>query len=380
MNVLFLTKYELIRYGVAQVLQALSEALLPLGIRVLVCSSHNTAQGRTMPNGRPCMWAALPKPGLLHGRRAVRTLATICREHAIDLVHAHGLYRPGWAARCLKRQTHLPYIVTSHGDIVPSSSRQKRRSVRRRCKAILADAEAVISLTEVMARYAGDLCDVSGKSSLIPNGVFLDRWRQTADVPEDRFILAAGMLTPQKGFGVLIDALKQLVDGGQDVSLVLAGEGPQAEALRKQASGAGLHVQEGLSDPGPQRTGSVIFTGFVNGARMQDLFQRAALVALPSQRGEGFALVLIEAMAAQKAIVVSDLASTRAIVQDGVNGLLVDPPDAAAWAEAIRTLLGDPERRRRMEQANAERAEEYDWPVIAKQHADLYARVLKGRA
>lgn len=380
MNVLFLTKYELARYGVAQTLQALSESLLPLGIRVLVCSSHDSARGGTMPNGRPCTWAALPKPGLLRGRPQVRALAAICREHAIGLVHAHGLYRPGWAALHLKRRTALPYVVTSHGDIMPTSSRQQRQSVRRRCKAILAGADAVISLTEAMAGYAEDLCDVSDKNSVIPNGIFLDRWRQIGDVPADRFILAAGTLTPQKGFSVLIDALKQLIDAGQDVSLVLAGEGPQAEALRAQARGAGLSVQEGLSSPGPQRSRSVIFAGYVDGAGKHDLFRRAALVAFPSQKGEGFGLVLIEAMAARKAIVASDSAGTRSIVEDGVNGLLVDPPDADAWAAAIRKLLQDNELRENIERQNFQQAEQYDWPVIAGKLAEIYRRVLPGAA
>jgi phosphatidylinositol alpha-mannosyltransferase len=124
----------------------------------------------------------------------------------------------------------------------------------------------------------------------------------------------------------------------------------------------------------------VIFTGYVDGPGKHDLFRRAALVAFPSQKGEGFGLVLIEAMAARKAIVASDFAGTRAIVKDGVNGLLVDPPDADAWAAAIRKLLQDNELRENIERKNFQRAEQYDWPVIAEKFAEIYRRVLTGAA
>jgi len=354
MNVLFLTKYDVARFGIAHTVQALSATLEPLGMDVLVCSSHESARSGVLPNGWPCVRAPLSRPGLLSGKAEVKRLAALCGEHAIDLVHCHGIYRPGYTARQLKALTGLPYVLTSWGDIVPSSSRQQRRSVRRRCRAILADADAVTSPTTAIAGYVRDICNVDDKHTLIPNGIYLDQWRAEPIPPQGDYVFALGTLTPQKGFHVLIDAMKRAA-----APLVVGGEGEQAEALREQAAGA-----------------AVEFPGYLDGQAKCDAFHRAKLVAFPSQYGEGFPGVLLEAMAAGRAIVASDLPVTRSILTEGVSAVLVPPADVDAWAEAIAGLLADDSRRQAMERTNATAAEEHDWPVVAGRFAEVYARVL----
>ena len=380
MKILFLTKYDLERFGIAEPLLALSEALADRGVDVLVAGSHETAKAGALRDGRLCLHAPLPKPGLMRGAAAVRNLVRICRRHGIEIVHCHGLYRPGYAARLIKRRSGIPYVVTSWGDIVPSSSRQRRRSVRRRCRQILKDADAVTHPTTVIAEYAGRLCDVSPKSSIIPNGIDLRLWRKDTKPVEGRYILAIGKLTDQKGFGVLIDAMQHLGGAGGDISLVIAGEGETGPALRAQAGELGLEVHEGLTELADAAPGAVFFAGFVGDEAKLDLFRGARLVAFSSQYGEGFPGVLLEAMASGKAIVASDIPATRAIVTAGENALLVAPPDADAWAAAIGKLLQDNELRENIERKNFQRAEQYDWPVVAGKFAEIYRRVLTGAA
>jgi glycosyltransferase involved in cell wall biosynthesis len=147
----------------------------------------------------------------------------------VDLIHAHGLYRGGWAAREVAKRTGLPYVVTSHGDIAMTSSRMHRPDVRRRCRLILTDASAVTHLSAAMAELAYQLADVRAKSCIITNGLDLAAWGTPSPSPADGYVLAIGRLVAQKGFGTLLEAVARLKQQGGGPSLVIAGQGPEQE-------------------------------------------------------------------------------------------------------------------------------------------------------
>lgn len=81
--------------------------------------------------------------------------------------------------------------------------------------------------------------------------------------------------------------------------------------------------------------------------------------------GEGFGIVLLEAAAVARPVVAGRVGGALDAVQNGVTGLLVDPEDPAAVADALISLLENPERARRMGEAGALRARDFAWPVIA---------------
>ena len=88
-------------------------------------------------------------------------------------------------------------------------------------------------------------------------------------------------------------------------------------------------------------------------------------------------MVLVEAMACAKPVIASDSGGPREIVQDGVTGLLVRPGDAARFAQAILTLLGDEERRLRMGQAGAARVRElFSAERMVRQLEDVYQEMV----
>jgi len=87
---------------------------------------------------------------------------------------------------------------------------------------------------------------------------------------------------------------------------------------------------------------------------------------MPSRlHGEGFGIVYLEAGAHGKPVVAGDAGGSREAVQDGTSGLLVDPTDPDAVAEALTTLLLDRELAHRLGQSGAERARAFHWPLIA---------------
>jgi len=101
------------------------------------------------------------------------------------------------------------------------------------------------------------------------------------------------------------------------------------------------------------------------------------LVVLPSYYGEGLPKVLVEAAACGRAVVTTDMPGCRDAVEPGTTALLVPPRDAPALAEAVRTLLEDPARRRAMGVAARALAErEFAIEHIVAQHLQLYRSLL----
>ncbi len=393
MKVLFLTNHDVVHFGVAEILNGLSAALSGQGIDVVTYTADPSGQlpppsppcqegarggGGRLPNGLPCHWAALPKPRIFQTRRAFDPLVRFCRTQGIDLIHCHGLYRPGWAAMGVQRAAGIPYVVTSHGDINQvASPRMQRFWVRRRARAILQAAAAVTHNNRFMADNAQAISDVRGKSFLIPNGVDLAWWAKPCRPVPGKYVLALGRLVPTKGFAVLVEAWPMLAQRGVGVALVLAGTGPDQAALEKRARALGLPVCHRLHSLDAARPNAVCFPGLVRGDDKRALFASSTLVVFPSQpeSPEAFPLVLVEALAAGKALVASDLACVREILSSE-NALRVPPASAKNWADALERLVRNEGLRGQMETANAAKARQFSWPEIARQYARVYDQAL----
>ena len=145
---------------------------------------------------------------------------------------------------------------------------------------------------------------------------------------------AIGRLTEQKGFDVLIEAVRRLHADGVQVQAVIAGDGPDRAALAAQANGLGVE-----------------FRGFV--ADVPAFHAELAVFCLPS-RWEGLPFALLEAMMSGLPCVASDVGDVR-LALDGA-GLVVPPEDPAALAAALRELAASPERRQELGAAAHARA------------------------
>jgi glycosyltransferase involved in cell wall biosynthesis len=101
---------------------------------------------------------------------------------------------------------------------------------------------------------------------------------------------------------------------------------------------------------------------------------------LPSTTmGEAFGVVLLEAMACGKPVIASNLPGVRSVVDDGRDGLLVQPGDAADLGQKLELLLADVHGRSEMGLRGRKKVEDqYDWPLIVPRLEKLYAEVLSG--
>jgi glycosyltransferase involved in cell wall biosynthesis len=220
--------------------------------------------------------------------------------------------------------------------------------------------DAVALLTERdRLTYAAMLADTDTTILAIPNAV--PRLPGTPLPPQDRrrAVVAAGRLTPQKGFDVLISAFALVTAEYPDWVLEIYGSGPDEKALSAQIERAGL-------------TRSVTMAGATG--RLSEVMAEAAVFAL-SSRYEGLPMVVLEAMDKQMAVVAYDCPTgPRELITDGVDGLLVAPADVEAFAGALRQVMGDVSLRARLAAGAAVQASHYDLSDIGKHWTQLFDR------
>jgi glycosyltransferase involved in cell wall biosynthesis len=249
-----------------------------------------------------------------------------------DLVHAHWLPAGAVALTCGK-----PFVVQLWGTDV-----ELARRARPLARGLLGRARLVVCASKALAEAARELG--AREVRVIPSAVELpERVGEPAAPPE---VLFVGRLSPEKG-------ILELVQAAEGMTLVVAGDGP----LRDRVPGA---------------------LGFVPHHELAPLYERAAVVAVPSRR-EGFGVACAEAMAHGRAVVASAVGGLLDLVVDGETGLLVPPRDVPALRAALERLLADEELRGRLGESGRERVREhFSWPAVTAATIEAYRDALAG--
>jgi 1,4-alpha-glucan branching enzyme len=193
---------------------------------------------------------------------------------------------------------------------------------------------------------------------IVPNGVDLDLFHPANAWPtHGGYVLFAGRLVPQKGVEVLVRALAVLLYRF-NCSLVIAGDGPLELYLQRLARYSGIpdHVS---------------FRGWQSGSALIELFQNAAVVAVPSIY-EPFGIVALETMACARVCVASRVGGLAEIIESGVDGYLTEPGDYLDLARHLFALLSDTDLLCSMGEAARRKAECYSWEVAATATVRLF--------
>lgn len=206
----------------------------------------------------------------------------------------------------------------------------------------LREARFVRSISDFNRRFLEDLypAEARGKIHVIHVGIEPEQY---ANVPSPQGIpklLCVAAHKPYKGLPYLIDACGILRDAGVEFHCDIVGHGPMRDELAALIRDRGLAESVVLAGPRPQE-------------EVTRMMSEAALFVLPSivapdGQMEGIPVALMEALASGRAVVSTTLSGIPELVENGVSGLLVPPADAAAFAEAIRTLLENRDRARAM--------------------------------
>lgn len=175
-------------------------------------------------------------------------------------------------------------------------------------------------------------------------------------------LVCVARLEPRKGHEVLLEALALLRGAGLPVSLLLVGDGALRAHLEKRASE-------------PTISGAVEFAGWLDGTGVREAMRQARVVVLPSF-AEGLPIVLMEALAAERAVVATQVAGVPELVIPHQTGWLVESGDAVALAAALREALLSPDRVLR-EMARAGRALVSQHHAVGPLMTELLARMRK---
>jgi glycogen(starch) synthase len=168
----------------------------------------------------------------------------------------------------------------------------------------------------------------------------------------------------KKGFDLLLSAYAEIAGTHPTVDLVIGGDGAALEGLRRAAAALGVADR-------------VRFVGRLTRKRVADAMAGATAFVMPS-RLEPFGIVVLEAWRAGTAVVATNRGGPPEFVRDGLDGVLVDPFDTAAFAGALDALLDDDDRRRAIASAGLARVAAFAWPEIAGRYRALYSSVLEG--
>jgi phosphatidylinositol alpha-mannosyltransferase len=205
-----------------------------------------------------------------------------------------------------------------------------------------------------------------GEYRVIPNGVDTEFFARAEAFPEYRDdkvnILFVGRAEERKGLFYLADAYAMLKRRQPKTRLIIVGGGPEIGRVRRYLRQA--------------RVPDVLFAGRVDDHSKARFYRTADICCAPSTGQESFGIVLLEAMAAGRAIVASDIHGYKTVVRRDVSALLVEPKNSVALAAALERLIADRSLRARLGAAGQARAHDYTWDRVTKQVADYYAQIL----
>ncbi|MGH7300083.1 MAG: glycosyltransferase family 4 protein, partial [Candidatus Rokuibacteriota bacterium] len=167
-------------------------------------------------------------------------------------------------------------------------------------------------------------------------------WRAPRRTRNGPVVLSVARMYPRKRLSDLLraaDVLRARVPG---IQVRIVGRGPEWDALTR------LHAELGLGD-------AVALLGDLSRERLAEEYVNASVFCLPSVQ-EGFGIVFLEAMAAELPVVACRIAAVPEVVLDGTTGLLVEPRDPGALAEALARLIREPALAKRLGQEGRRRA------------------------
>ncbi len=306
---------------------------------------------------------------------ALAAVRACVRDNGIDLV----LLDPALPLGLLGPHLGVPYGVILHGAevTVPGRLPGSRAALAR----VLKGARLVVSAGSypaAEARHAAPGLTVPVVE--IPPGVDAGAIRplkaaerravrSRLDLPAaGPLVVSVSRLVPRKGMDVLIHAAGRLAPSYPDLVVAIGGDGRELSHLRDLAEASPVTVRV------LGRVSEEDRAGLLGAA---DVFVMACRSRWLGLEQEGFGIVFLEAAAAGVPQIAGDSGGASEAVLDGVTGLVVgDPGDPGAVAEALRSLLADPARRRRMGRAGRTRVQEsFDMDVLASRLAEALAGV-----
>ena len=283
---------------------------------------------------------------------------TLKRELAPDLIHINNGLANFFHA--VTTRTHATPTLLAVNEFVPDRTCRPDSLAENTLRA----ADWVVGCSgDVLARVRALVPEISPRSSCIYYGHEVPKLPPEPLSFEAPRLLCLGRFEPQKGYDLALSAFASVADRVPGARLVLAGEGTTRAELEQQVSESGFGR-------------AVDFVDWLPPDQVLPTINAVTMVLVPS-RQEGFGLVALEAALMARPVVATRVGGLPEVVVHGQTGLLVEPENSEALAEAIVYLLGHPDTAIRMGQAARERAQEvFGWERCVDAYDALYRQLV----
>ena len=269
-----------------------------------------------------------------------------------DIVHAHERYAAQWAY--IQNLRHGTAYVITHRTDMPIKNKYLSLKAYEKAHALIGLSNKIVT---TLNKQFEDQCCVRIASSPVSYPVNQNKVDQIWSAHSHKtLVLQAGYVGKKKGFDVTIEAAKILQQKNIPVHLLLLGDGPETETLKKQAKGLE----------------NVFFLSHQKD--MGTWFASANLLIQPS-KSEGLGSVILEAMAAGLPVIASNTGGIPDIIEHEQTGLLIEPGNVQELASAIERVVSDAELRNRLQAEAKEKLSQFEISRTAQRYTDLYKQV-----
>jgi len=298
--------------------------------------------------------------------RAVSELRKFFKEQGVTIVHSHG-YKSNIYSYLAAINTGVKRVATCHNWV---SKKMIMKVYEMLDKLVLSKFDGVVCVSNDVKKQLSGFSQLSEKIYLIENGIDVSRFSVEKDtkrkfsffnIKEYEIIAGTvGRISPEKGHEYLIKAFKLVSEEMPDCKLMIVGDGVLRESLELLARS--LEIED-----------KVIFTGKRDD--VPELLNLMDIFVLPSLT-EGMPMALLEAMAAKKTIISTDVGSIPKMIQNDFSGLLVKPGDTAGLASAIKSLIQNkPKALELGNSAFAKVSENFSSEVMAEKYFEIYRSI-----
>lgn len=299
----------------------------------------------------------------------------IIKENSIDLVYSHILTPLGITAATLGLIYKKPFFhwLCGDGRVQASEVPFMKRVVGDLIdKYIHTRATKMISCCDWVAEEQSipHKIDWREKYELTPNSVNIQRFAtQTKDYRVEfkndyPIIIYASRLSSRKGADIFIDAVTQLIDEDVKLNAFIGGAGDFESYLKDKIKSSKYPNQ-------------IKYLGQIPSSELPNYFKSSDIFCVPA-RYQGFGRVYIEAMASGLAVLTTNLICTRKIIDNGIDGLLVEP-NVEDVKKGIIKLLEDKNLREKLSKNAVEKVKEYTIDKIAKNYIDIWENNIGGK-
>ena len=291
---------------------------------------------------------------------AFAALYSALGKYDVIHIHAEGPAFFAWLPKMFGKRV----VVTVHGI---DWQREKWKSgfgskfIRQGEKNAVKYADEIIVLSKGVQDYFKKV--YGRETNFIPNGVNRPKLRAAEQISEkfglskDSYILFLGRLVPEKGIRYLIEAFKQVKT---DKKLVIAGGSSDTDSFERELKDLAKNDER------------IIFTGFVQGSLLDELYSNAYIYTLPSDL-EGMPLSLLEAMSYGNCCLVSDIPECTEVVED--KTLIFKKSDVSDLWEKLQDACNHPENVMELKKEAADFiCKKYDWDDVVEKTRELYRR------